>query len=162
MQSDHETHTLRIYEAFLEDEGLYRCCIGKASTSARLHVLSDAAEKPKVTQLKDNQVEQGSPLRLNCSVSGSPNPKISWYKDSFPITPSRETEVCSISMLLTHSPHSLLQIIQNKNECILVIKRIFPEDQGVYKCVAENCMGKHETECRVTVTSESTIIIDSI
>lgn len=40
MQSDHETHTLRIYEAFFEDEGLYRCCIGKASTSARLHVIS--------------------------------------------------------------------------------------------------------------------------
>ncbi|OTF74232.1 hypothetical protein BLA29_015301 [Euroglyphus maynei] len=39
MTSDRECHTLRIYEAFTEDEGIYRCCIGRVSTSARLKVI---------------------------------------------------------------------------------------------------------------------------
>ena len=41
MTSDRESHTLRIYEAFSEDEGIYRCCVGKASTSAKLRVISE-------------------------------------------------------------------------------------------------------------------------
>ena len=40
MTSDRECHTLRIYEAFSEDEGIYRCCVGKASTSAKLRATS--------------------------------------------------------------------------------------------------------------------------
>ena len=39
MTSDREYHTLRIYEAFTEDEGIYRCQIGRISTSARLKVI---------------------------------------------------------------------------------------------------------------------------
>lgn len=40
MTSDREVHVLRIHEAFSEDEGIYRCCVGKASTSAKLRVIS--------------------------------------------------------------------------------------------------------------------------
>lgn len=50
-------------------------------------------EKPKVSQLSDEQVEEGSPLRLECSVTGSSISKVSWYKDGQPVSPSRDTEV---------------------------------------------------------------------
>ncbi len=54
MTTDRDCQTLRIYEAFSEDEGIYRCCIGKASTSAKLRVISEFFQ-PFVSLLKENQ-----------------------------------------------------------------------------------------------------------
>lgn len=45
MTSDHECHTLRIYEAFAEDEGVYTCSMGNVSTSARLKIICKYKER---------------------------------------------------------------------------------------------------------------------
>ena len=39
MTEDGEYHTLRISEAFSEDEGMYKCVAGKLSTGAKLRVV---------------------------------------------------------------------------------------------------------------------------
>lgn len=113
MTSDRDYHTLRIYEAFLEDEGIYRCCIGKASTSARLRIISklfksqkgkhkltklfythkvDRVEAPILSQIDDVHIAEGTPVSMSCSVSGSPTPKVTWYKDGQQIPPSRDNQ----------------------------------------------------------------------
>jgi hypothetical protein len=39
MTEEGEYHTLRISEAFAEDEGMYKCVAGSVSTSAKLKVI---------------------------------------------------------------------------------------------------------------------------
>lgn len=41
MTEDGEYHSLRISEAFAEDEGMYKCVAGKVSTAAKLRVIGN-------------------------------------------------------------------------------------------------------------------------
>ena len=54
---------------------------------------ADGNEEPVLSKLDDVQVDEGSPLRLTCTMAGSPTPKVTWYKDGQQIGPSRDNQV---------------------------------------------------------------------
>ena len=74
--------------------------------------------------LQPVEVVEGSPAKLQCRLSGVPEPSIEWFKDSELVKEDKRTkirfdgELCSLKMLSTEL-----------------------EDEGAYKCVAKNEFG---------------------
>jgi titin len=143
MSVENDVYTLRISEAFPEDEGLYKCVAtnsaGTASTSANLKVVvPDVTEvPPSVSPLADLTVPEGTPARFVTTVTGTPTPKITWSREGAIIKASRD-----------------FQMFQDGGSCSLVIRQTYPEDQGVYTCRATNASGQAETSARLTIESK--------
>lgn len=77
-------------------------------------------------------------LQLFCNFSGIPYPKISWYKDGVKIVPESNE-----SRVLTLENDTLLDILFTKEE-----------DDGRFKCIAENRLGSAEREVTVKISSK--------
>ena len=66
--------------------------------------------------------------------TGSPVPKISWFKDRFEIFSSRRTS-----------------IITDSDKSVLVIHKTSVDDEGEIKCTATNRAGHASTRAKLTV-----------
>ncbi|XP_058473982.1 muscle M-line assembly protein unc-89-like [Solea solea] len=87
-----------------------------------------------VIPLSDVTAALGTPVILQCLVSGKPNPTAEWYKDGDPVTDSR----C---------------IIQEKTagHFNLLITNVTQSDAGEYKCVIQNIVGGIHTSALLKV-----------
>uniref|UniRef100_A0A2K6S5K6 Myosin light chain kinase, smooth muscle n=1 Tax=Saimiri boliviensis boliviensis TaxID=39432 RepID=A0A2K6S5K6_SAIBB len=81
--------------------------------------------------LKDCTVTEGQDFVLQCSVRGTPGPRITWLLNGQPIQYARST--CEAGMAELH------------------IQDALPEDHGTYTCLAENALGQVSCSARVTV-----------
>lgn len=77
-------------------------------------------------QLKDVRCCDGDSVRLECHVEATPEPTIIWEKDG---------------KKLLHMNDDFSTSYDN-GRAILTIKRVYPEDEGEYKCIASNSIGK--------------------
>lgn len=102
-----------------------------AHSSVDLHIISS----PLVTvPLKKTYAEMGSNARLLCEVSGHPEPRFLWYRDSQLRNPlGRSDHIDLQSSPDPLKPHNYLSY--------LVIRGITAEDAGAYFCSAENQHG---------------------
>jgi hypothetical protein len=55
--------------------------------------IEEKETSPVLTPLADLTVVEGSPARFVTALSGSPTPKITWYRDGQVIEPSRDFQV---------------------------------------------------------------------
>uniref|UniRef100_A0A8C1IB47 Palladin n=1 Tax=Cyprinus carpio TaxID=7962 RepID=A0A8C1IB47_CYPCA len=93
---------------------------------------------PRFTQkLKSQEVAEGSPIRLECRVTGNPLPLVRWFCEG------RE---------LHHCPD--IQICRNGDLHTLVITEAFEDDTGRYTCVASNALGADNTSAEVYIEGE--------
>lgn len=80
MSRDGEYYSLRITEAFPEDEGVYKCelsnTLGKIATSANLRVQAPEMQEslPTLSPMKDVVVPEGSPAQFKTTISGKTKP----------------------------------------------------------------------------------------
>lgn len=80
----------------------------------------------------------GEPLQLRCKFNGIPRPAISWYKDGSEIKPeSNESRI----------------ILMDENT-VLDVQYIKAEDEGRFKCVAENRLGSVSREVVLKISSK--------
>ncbi|XP_016311681.1 palladin isoform X3 [Sinocyclocheilus anshuiensis] len=94
---------------------------------------------PCFTQkLKSQEVAEGSPIRLECRVTGNPLPLVRWFCEG------RE---------LHHCPD--IQICRNGDLHTLVITEAFEDDTGRYTCVASNALGADNTFAEVYIEGTS-------
>uniref|UniRef100_A0A673M6C1 Palladin n=1 Tax=Sinocyclocheilus rhinocerous TaxID=307959 RepID=A0A673M6C1_9TELE len=94
---------------------------------------------PRFTQkLKSQEVAEGSPIRLECRVTGNPLPLVRWFCEG------RE---------LHHCPD--IQICRNGDLHTLVITEAFEDDTGRYTCVASNALGADNTFAEVYIEGTS-------
>uniref|UniRef100_A0A4W6E3W9 Ig-like domain-containing protein n=1 Tax=Lates calcarifer TaxID=8187 RepID=A0A4W6E3W9_LATCA len=103
--------------------------------SAKVHINFDVFTPPKcVIPLTNVTAAVGTPVILQCLVSGKPNPTAEWYKDGDRVTDSR----C---------------IIQEKTagHFNLLITNVTESDAGEYKCIIENTAGCIETTALLKV-----------
>ncbi|XP_064619618.1 titin-like isoform X3 [Lineus longissimus] len=143
------TAKLLIEDVYPADMGVFKCLAenkaGQAESTAHLIVL-DACTKRRPSQvqpvvpqfiegLKDASIEDTHPLVLQCKVTGDPRPTIKWYKDG---------------KILKHDQDFQQMFVGETAK--LDVFEIFPDDEGVYKCVAKNSVGECSTECYLTVT----------
>ncbi|XP_028934062.1 obscurin [Ornithorhynchus anatinus] len=92
-----------------------------------------------VTELRNQEVQDGYPVSFDCVVAGSPAPSVRWFKDG------RQLE---------EDDHYMIN--EDQQGCHqLIITAVVPADMGVYRCLAENSVGVASTkaELRVDLTS---------
>lgn len=99
MSKEGEFCTLRISEAFPEDEGVYKCVAespaGTVTAQAKLRVLAPDTQEvpPSLTPMKDVVVAEGSPAQFKTTISGKPKPTIQWLREGFLIPESPDFQV---------------------------------------------------------------------
>ncbi|XP_063201592.1 vascular endothelial growth factor receptor kdr-like isoform X2 [Chroicocephalus ridibundus] len=128
--------TLVITNVTKEQSGLYKCRAQNQHNSTdtleqhtRLLVRAKAA--PYVIQnLTDLEVNISGKIILECKVSGTPEPQITWRKNGYPISAAS-----GISM-------------ENNT---LVIERVKKDDEGLYECKASNDMGQDSTSAFIKI-----------
>ncbi|KAL4608979.1 myosin light chain kinase, smooth muscle-like isoform X2 [Arapaima gigas] len=99
----------------------------------------DTGKAPEFMQkLRDITVLDGECLRLECEVSAEPPATITWTLDGKIIKPSK-----------------FILLSQEGGHCSLTIDKALPEDEGQYKCRAENTIGRAECECMVLVDGKT-------
>ncbi|XP_009989739.1 PREDICTED: vascular endothelial growth factor receptor kdr-like, partial [Tauraco erythrolophus] len=90
-----------------------------------------AKAAPYVIQnLTDLEVNISGKIILECKVSGTPEPQITWRKNGYPISAAS-----GISM-------------ENNT---LVIERVKKDDEGLYECKASNDMGQDSTSAFIRI-----------
>ncbi|XP_075865693.1 obscurin [Microcebus murinus] len=100
---------------------------------------ADAAAPVFLTELQNQEVQDGYPVSFDCVVMGQPLPGVRWFKDG---------------KLLEEDDHYMINEDQQGGHQ-LIITAVVPADMGVYRCLAENSVGVSSTkaELRVDLTS---------
>lgn len=135
--------TLKISEAFPEDEGLYKCVgtnsAGQVKTQATLKVTAPEQQDtlPSLTPMKDVIVPEGSPAQFKTTVASKTKPTIQWLREGF---------------LIPESPD--FQMIQEGNNAVLLIASTYEEDSGVFTCRATTSAGQVEQSAKLIVKSK--------
>lgn len=112
-----------------------------AHSSTDIHIISS----PLVTvPLKKTYTEMGSTARLLCEVSGHPEPRFLWYRDSQLRSPLGKSDHID----LQSGPDPLKP---HNYQSYLIIKGITADDAGAYFCSAENQHGSMAGTVTLTV-----------
>lgn len=117
MSRDGEYYSLRISEAFPEDEGSYKCelvnAIGRISTTAKLVVLAPESQEslPVLSALKDLTVDEGQPAQFKTSISGKTKPtNVQWFREGALIPESPDFQVRHLMLKFSISLKYMLSI----------------------------------------------------
>ncbi|KAL3105626.1 hypothetical protein niasHT_021729 [Heterodera trifolii] len=110
---------------------------GQCESNASLTVAAvpDRGVAPQFKQrVQDQRVQQGQTAKLNCSISGTPRPTVTWFKDGKQL-PNMDR----------------YQQVDSEAETSLSIGDVVPPDAGVYECVAKNPAGEVRCKSRLNI-----------
>ncbi|KFV66309.1 Titin, partial [Dryobates pubescens] len=134
---------LELYAVKPTDSGKYTCKVsnvaGSVTCSANLFVKEPAAFKEKLepTQL----VKKGGYAELACEVTGTPEIKITWFKDDRELKESNKYRMSFAKSL-----------------AVLRVTEVETEDSGEYVCEAKNDAGKDICSSVVTIKEPPTFV----
>lgn len=137
-------HALMITGAGLNDSGVIQCVArnkgGEASFQVRLSVIErEQVVAPKfVERFTTVHVKEGEPVSLHARAIGTPIPKLTWQKDSVPVS-SAGPELS----IRNEGGYSALEI-----PCVRLA------DAGWYQCTAQNVAGSTATRARLFVDQQ--------
>uniref|UniRef100_A0AAY4DNR7 Palladin n=1 Tax=Denticeps clupeoides TaxID=299321 RepID=A0AAY4DNR7_9TELE len=138
-------HSLVIEPVTNRDAGIYTCIASNRAgqNSFNLELIVAAKEMHKapvfIEKLQNTRVGEGSPVRLECRVSGVPSPQIFW---------KRENES------LTHNTDRISMHQDNFGYLCMIIQPALKEDAGWYTVSAKNEAGIVSSTARLDVHSE--------
>ncbi|XP_066264222.1 titin-like [Branchiostoma lanceolatum] len=133
------------------EEGLYTChainSVDVVSCSAELHVeeeLTDEEGEPMVhpefqQKIKPLEVAEDDPARMDCKVTGVPEPEVTWYKDGVEITQDPEYQF----------------LFEDEESMCLIVPVASKKHEGLYSCLAGNKLGQVACYARLTVKEKS-------
>lgn len=81
-------------------------------------------------ELHECKAKEGAAAQFECTVTGTPAPKVQWYKDGKPISAG---------------PNYIIESYDDGRQ-VLTIYHAKSEDVGHYYCTATNLAGKAETD----------------
>uniref|UniRef100_A0AAY4DP65 Palladin n=1 Tax=Denticeps clupeoides TaxID=299321 RepID=A0AAY4DP65_9TELE len=138
-------HSLVIEPVTNRDAGIYTCIASNRAgqNSFNLELIVAAKEMHKapvfIEKLQNTRVGEGSPVRLECRVSGVPSPQIFW---------KRENES------LTHNTDRISMHQDNFGYLCMIIQPALKEDAGWYTVSAKNEAGIVSSTARLDVHSQ--------
>lgn len=92
-----------------------------------------------LTELQNQEVQDGYPVSFDCIVVGKPLPTVRWFKDG---------------KAIEENDHYMIN--EDQEGCHqLIITAVVPTDMGVYRCLAENNMGVASTKAELRVDRKS-------
>lgn len=92
-----------------------------------------------MTELQNQEVQDGYPVSFDCIVIGKPLPTVRWFKDG---------------KAIEENDHYMIN--EDQEGCHqLIITAVVPTDMGVYRCLAENSMGVASTKAELRVDCKS-------
>ena len=89
-----------------------------------------------VWELQSQKVMDGDETRFVGKVRGIPMPEVTWYHDG---------------KVVYDNPDFRTSYNKETGEVVLFIVEVFPQDTGVYECVAVNRYGRASTRAQLTV-----------
>ncbi|XP_060064415.1 titin-like, partial [Ylistrum balloti] len=146
---------LEITEAYTEDSGTYKVTLqntaGETHRTCQVNVenfYSSAAEEMSIASLEAEpqkpsfmqplaparEVMEGSRVRLDCVITGHPEPEVIWFRKDKPVKESKD-----------------IQLLFEGDRCTLSIREAYLEDSGLYRCLARNQQGEAESVCKLHV-----------
>nr|DBA21577.1 TPA: hypothetical protein GDO54_018188 [Pyxicephalus adspersus] len=130
--------SLQIHNVQPEDAGRYQCTASNSHGITTANVWLSVQQPPRIQiESSSNQLSHGGEVRIQCDVSGYPEPQISWkHGDTF---------------LNNDSKHTII------DGNILLIRDANQEDSGKYSCVASNGLGKDEQSVTLIYTERPKI-----
>ncbi|NXX42046.1 MXRA5 protein, partial [Tricholaema leucomelas] len=138
--------TLLIRNVQLQDRGQYLCTAQNQHGVDKLIItLTVVAHQPKIllSRYRDVTVYFGETITMECQVSGTPSPHISWI---FPDRKILQTVTTTESRIMLHENRTLS------------IKQATFSDRGVYKCIASNAAGADSITVRLHIAALPPII----
>ena len=151
--------TLTVSDVRDGDDGAYRCVasnhLGATNTACMVTVktkkeeVKKQGEEPFFTKgLVDQYVDRGETIELHCAVKGDPMPEIKWYRNGILLRPSAR-------ITIQNTPDG---------NCKLTVTDVTMSDEGIYRCEAENPLGRAKTQCtahvQMSIKREKTPIIE--
>uniref|UniRef100_A0A914ZQD0 Titin n=1 Tax=Parascaris univalens TaxID=6257 RepID=A0A914ZQD0_PARUN len=127
--------TLFIDSVSESSSGTYICAAVNKTTKSSVEFDVKVVEKPEVEfDTKTLEAKVGETLKISASVTGLPQPKISWYKNGIPVG-------AADGVVLAH----------RSGVASITLKKCMIDDCGIYLISVENEVGKSESEVTVKV-----------
>ncbi|KAM8887343.1 hemicentin-1 [Spinachia spinachia] len=132
--------SLQISGVHTQDSGEYHCVASNAHGDSRITIWLLVPEAPSVVVRPQGRAfSRGDEIRLVCSASGSPPPRLLWSHGN---------------LFLTNHP----RLSQDQNG-VLTIKAALPEDAGDYTCMATNEAGSASQTMSLTFAETPRITV---
>uniref|UniRef100_A0ABM0MKZ6 Hemicentin-1-like n=1 Tax=Saccoglossus kowalevskii TaxID=10224 RepID=A0ABM0MKZ6_SACKO len=133
---------LRILDIELSDSGIYVCSASNIHGTVTAAVRLNVQVAPSfVTEPVSHTVEAGSPVTMTCTVTGVPDPYVTW------LTPNN---------VVYEVPSGEMNGISVSSDGIFYINNANINDAGVYTCTATNAVGTVYTTATLDVLSMPT------
>uniref|UniRef100_A0A8C9ZSR3 Immunoglobulin superfamily member 10 n=1 Tax=Sander lucioperca TaxID=283035 RepID=A0A8C9ZSR3_SANLU len=134
--------TLHIKDMTAADSGKYECIATSSTGSERRVVILTVERQESVPQIVETSHRMtalffGDQLRLNCSATGDPKPRIIWRLPSKAVVDQ------------WHRMGSRIQVLDNGT---LIVSTVSDKDAGDYLCVARNKIGDDLQLMKVSVS----------
>ncbi|NXW92463.1 PALLD protein, partial [Alopecoenas beccarii] len=94
--------------------------------------------------LQNVRATKGQLVVLECRIRATPTLQIHWYREYDQIIDSADFRILRKS--------SMPEFVISEEVCTLVITEAFPEDSGIFKCVAENEFGSAASSAHLSVS----------
>ncbi|NXL31373.1 PALLD protein, partial [Glaucidium brasilianum] len=94
--------------------------------------------------LQNIRATKGQLVVFECRIRATPTLQVHWYREYDQIIDSADFRILRKS--------SMPELVISEEVCTLVITEAFPEDSGVFKCVAENEFGSAASSARLSVS----------
>ncbi|XP_060127311.1 leucine-rich repeats and immunoglobulin-like domains protein 1 [Zootoca vivipara] len=122
-----------ITDVKIEDMGIYSCTAQNSAGSVSANATLTVLETPSLVHpLEDRVVSVGETVVLQCKVTGSPPPRITWLKGDQ-------------SLLVTERHHF------TPGKQLLIVRNVVMEDAGKYTCEISNTVGTERAHSQVSV-----------
>ncbi|NXU15004.1 PALLD protein, partial [Pardalotus punctatus] len=94
--------------------------------------------------LQNIRATKGQLVVFECRIHSTPTLQVHWYREYDQIVDSADFRILRKSSM----PESVI----SEEVCTLVITEAFPEDSGIFKCVAENEFGSAASSAHLSVS----------
>ncbi|NXS40428.1 MYPN protein, partial [Balaeniceps rex] len=94
--------------------------------------------------LQSIKATKGQLVVFECRICATPTLQVHWYREYDQIIDSADFRILRKS--------SMPEFVISEEVCTLVITEAFPEDSGIFKCVAENEFGSAASSARLSVS----------